>query len=251
MKALVTGASSGIGREIAKELSQRGYHLILCARRAERLEALREELGGNAEIIMADLSREEECIRVYEQTASQNIEILVNNAGFGVFGGFCDTNLEREINMIDLNITAVHILTKLYLKKFTRENRGYILNVASSAAFMPGPLFSSYYASKAYVLRLTQAIHTELRKAGSAVHISALCPGPVATEFNETAGVHFALHGLSPDRVAGYAVKKMLAGKTVITPGFLMKCARFFSHILPDGLLAKAAYHMQKKKLGS
>lgn len=250
MKALITGASSGIGRDIARELSKRGCGLIISARREDRLLELKNELSTGVEVITADLSKKEECLRLYEAVKGEDIDILINNAGYGVFGAFDETDLYAELNMIDVDIVSVHILSKLFLKDFIQKDHGYILNVASSAAFMPGPLFSSYYASKAYVLRLTQAIREELKKAGRDVYIGALCPGPVNTEFNQTAGVQFGLHGLASEYVAAYAVKKMFAGKTVIVPGAVMKVARFFSKLLPDGLVAKMAYGFQNSKKG-
>ena len=248
MKALITGASSGMGRDMAKNLSARGYDLILVARRAERLEELKKELKTNVQIISLDLSKEEGCISLHEQVKNENIDILINNAGFGVFGAFDETDLQEELRMINTNITAVHILMKLFLKDFKVKNSGYILNVASSAAFLPGPLFSSYYASKAYVLRLTQAVYEELRKVGSNVYVGALCPGPVQTEFDTTAKVSFSLKGLDSRTVADYTIKKMFQRKLVIVPGTVMKCARFFEKFSPDKLLLRFAYQAQKAK---
>lgn len=248
MKALITGASSGIGRDMAKILSTKGYDLILVARRAERLEEVKKELKTNAQTITLDISSEESCVSLHEQVKNENIDILINNAGFGVFGAFDDTNLHDELRMIDTNIKAVHILTKLFLKDFKEKNSGYILNVASSAAFLPGPLFSSYYASKAYVLRLTQAIYEELRKSGSNVYVGVLCPGPVHTEFDSTANVSFSLKGLDSHFVADYTIRKMFQHKLVIVPGATMKCAHFFEKFLPDKLLLRFAYKAQKAK---
>lgn len=248
MKALITGASSGIGREIAVRLASDGYDLIVVARREDRLSDLQKIIPSSVEAIAVDLSKREDCFSLYQQVKDEEIGILVNCAGFGVFGPFDQTDLGRELSMLDVNIDAVHILTKLFLKDFMRKDYGYILNVASSAAFLPGPLFSSYYASKAYVLRLTEALRTELRHAHKNVYIGALCPGPVNTEFNQTADVKFSIGGLSASYVANYAVKKMYAKKAVIVPGALMKVVRFFTKILPDGVLARLAWYMQKKK---
>ena len=156
MKALITGASSGIGADIAKVLSEMGYDLILVARRKTRLSKLKSELDTNVEIINMDISSTFNCMELYNQVKEEDIEILVNCAGFGVFGEFTTTSLDKELDMIDTNIKGLHILTKLFLQDFTKRNRGYILNVASSAAFQPGPLMASYYASKAYVLRLSE-----------------------------------------------------------------------------------------------
>lgn len=250
MKALITGASSGMGRDMAKILSDRGCGLILAARRRDRLEQLSSSLKTPARIICADLSVEAECLALYEQVRSENIDILINNAGLGVFGAFDKTDLEKELRMIDTNIRAVHILTKLFLKDFKAKNAGYIMNVASSAAFQPGPLLSSYYASKAYVLRLTEAVYEELRRSGSRVHICALCPGPVRTEFDSVADVKFSVNGLESRYVAEYAIRMMFAGKLVIVPGALMKCTRFFGRFLPEKPMLRIAYHMQKRKTG-
>ncbi len=251
MKALVTGASSGIGREIARQLFERGYGLILTARRTPRLEELQRELKTESRVIAADLSDEKECLRLYGETKEENIDVLVNCAGFGVYGPFLETGLERELGMLGVNIRAVHILTKLFCRDFVKRGSGRILNVASSAAFQPGPLLSSYYASKAYVLRLTEAIAEELRRSGSRVTVSALCPGPVTTEFDDVAGVKFSLPGLSPQYVASRALDGLFAGKTVIVPGAAMKAARFFERFLPERAVVRAAYGFQRRKEGS
>lgn len=251
MKALVTGASSGIGREFARQLSAKGYDLILTARRTPRLEELQKELKTKARIVTADLSEEKECFGLYEQTKGEDVDVLINCAGFGVFGPFLETDLKRELRMADVNIRAVHILTKLFCRDFVKRGSGYILNVASSAAFQPGPLLSSYYASKAYVLRLTEAIAEELRRSGSRVVISALCPGPVETEFDDVADVKFSMKGLSPQKVASYALDGLFAGKTVIVPGAAMKAAHFFERFLPERAVVRAAYRFQHRKTGS
>lgn len=248
MKALITGASSGLGRDMAEILSAKGYDLILVARRLDRLEQVKEKLKTDVQIISADLSDRAACLSLYEQVKDEHIDVLINNAGLGVFGAFDTTDLQKELTMIDTNIIAVHTLTKLFLKDFKARDSGYILNVASSAAFQPGPLLSSYYASKAYVLRLTEAIYEELRRAGSNVHISALCPGPVHTEFDTVADVKFSVKGLKSKDVAAYAITKIFEKKLVIVPGTLMKFAHFFGRFVSDKQLLKIAYHMQKRK---
>lgn len=247
MYALVTGASSGIGADIARVLCKKGYDLILVARRTEKLEELKNELKSNCHIVSCDLSVPENCQKLYDDTKDFDIEILVNCAGFGVFGNFAETELGREICMINTNITAVHILTKLFVNKFLTKNKGYILNVASSAAFAPGPMFSSYYASKAYVLRLSQAIQEELKDTD--VHVSVLCPGPVETEFNSVAKVSFTIGALKSDYVAQYAVKQMFKNKRIIVPGLKMKFARLGSKFVPSVISAKITHKFQKKKI--
>lgn len=248
MKALITGASSGIGREMAKVLSVKGYDLIITARREDRLEKLRAELGTNVKVIKADLSKEDECFRLYEAVKDENIDILINSAGFGIFGAFDKTDLGRELDLINVDIKALHILTKLFYKDFKKRDSGYILNIASSAAFQPGPLLSSYYAAKAYVLHLTEALTEELRRSGSAVYIGALCPGPVATEFDSVANVKFSLKNLSAEYVAGYAIDKMFKRKTVIIPGTAMKLAVFAERFLTRKFVVKTAYTFQRRK---
>lgn len=250
MKALITGASSGIGRDFARELSRRGYDLILVARRVSRMEELARELETRVSVIGADLSKREQCVEMYRQVKDEEIDVVINCAGFGVFGPFDETDLERELDMIDVNIRALHILTKLFYRDFKKRDSGYILNVASSAAFQPGPLLSSYYASKAYVLRLTEALAEELRRDGSRVYIGALCPGPVATEFDAVADVRFSVRNLSSEYVARYALDQMFARKVVIVPGFTMKAALFAERFLPEAAVVRIAYRLQKRKLG-
>ena len=247
-KALITGASSGIGRDMARVLSSMGYDLILVARRKDRLEELKNELKTDVEILPYDISNYENCLSLYNDVKGQDIDILINNAGFGIFGDFLSIDLEKELNMIDVNIKSVDILTKLFLKDFKEKNKGYILNVASSAAFLPGPLLSSYYASKAYVLRLTEAIYEELRREKSNVYIGTLCPGPVDTEFNKVANVRFSLKGLTSEYVAKYAIEKMFKRKLIIVPGTIMKIARIGEKFIPEKLLLKIAYNQQRKK---
>ena len=206
MKALITGASSGIGRDIAKELSKRGYDLVLVARDLEKLNKVKSEIKNtNIEIVGLDISTVENCKELYKNY--KDIDILVNNAGFGDCGYFISTNLEKEVQMINTNIVAYHVLTKLYLKNMQEKNKGKILNVASIAGFMPGPLMATYYSTKAYVVRLSESIREELRKEKSKVQISILCSGPVNTNFNKVANVEFALKGLSSQYVAKYAIQ--------------------------------------------
>ena len=216
MRALITGASSGIGRDIARELSKKGYELILFARDETKLNELKSELGGNLQVIAMDLSIEENCKDLYKQVP--DIDLLINNAGFGDCGNFTKTDLEKEIKMINTNITAYHILTKLYLQEMVKKDKGQILNVASIAGFMPGPLMATYYATKAYVVRLSEAIREELKKQKSNVKISILCPGPVDTNFNKVADVEFNTKGLSSEYVAKYTVKKLEKSKFYIIP---------------------------------
>ena len=251
MKALITGASSGIGREIAKYLASKGYNLIITARSYDKLASLKKEISNvDVRIITADLANEEEVYSLYEQVKSENIDFLVNNAGFGAYGKFADVLLEKEIELINTNITAVHILTKLFVKDMIAKNSGYILNLGSSAGFLAGPTFSSYYASKNYVVRLTQAIHEELRRDKINVKVSALCPGPVKTNFDNIANVKFNIKMLDAEYVAKYAVEKTLKGKMIIIPGFSMKFIKFMQHFAGETLITRVSYNMQKRKSG-
>ncbi len=249
MKALVTGASSGIGREMAKILSDMGYDLILVARRKKKLEELKKQLTTKVTIINLDISSTYNCMKLYDKVKKEDIDIVINNAGFGLFGEFTETSLDKELDMIDTNIKAVHTLTKLFLKDFKEKDSGYILNVASSAAFLSGPLMSTYYATKGYVLKLTEAIYEELRREDSNVYIGALCPGPVDTEFNDVANVKFSIQSLNSHDVAEYAINQMFKRKLIIIPGWKMKFI-VFSRLLPRKLLLRINYNIQKKKEG-
>ncbi len=249
MKALITGASSGIGREIAKYLDSKGYETILVARRVDRLKELQESLKNKSEIYSLDVSNQKDVEKLIDITKDdKDIEILINNAGFGLFGDFDETPLDRELEMIDVNIKAVHILTKEFLIRFKKQNKGYILNVASSAGFLAGPYLSTYYATKNYVLRLTEAINEELRVSGKNVHISALCPGPVDTEFNKVAKGTFNTKPLTADFVAKYAIDQMFKNKMIIIPGNMLKLGKFFMRFVPERTLLKFIYNYQKNK---
>lgn len=249
-KALITGASSGIGRELARIFDSLGFELILVARREDRLKALADCLNGTPRIIAMDIGNAENAKKLYELTRNDNVDVLINNAGFGVWGAFTETDLDREIEMLRLDVEAMHVLFKLFLKDFQAKNSGSILNVASAAAFAPGPYMAGYYACKAYVLRLTQAVAHELKEENSSVTVSALCPGPVSTEFNKVAGVNFSMRPLSSKKVARYAVMNMLRGKTVIIPGTTVKLAAFASKITPSSITCDIVSGIQKKKMG-
>jgi len=247
MKALITGASSGIGRDMARELSSKGYDLVLVARDLDKLNEVKAELKTNVEVVSMDISSVENCKRLHED--HKDIDILINNAGFGDCGYFDKTNLEKDVAMINTNVVAYHVLTKLYLKDMKEKGSGTILNVASIAGFMPGPLMATYYATKNYVVRLSEALREELKKQKSKVQISILCPGPVDTNFNKVADVQFALKGLSSEFVAKYAIEKMLKGKFYIVPGWKIKLAKIGCKIAPTPIVAKISYNMQKRKI--
>ena len=248
MLALITGASSGIGRDMARILAKKGYDLILVARRRDRLMELKKELTVNVKVMSMDLSVLENNYILYERLKNKNIDVLINNAGFGLFGEFVDTDLDTELKMIDLNIKSYHILTKLFLQDFIKKDAGYILNVCSSAGFMAGPRLSTYYATKNYITKLTMAINEELRVKKSRVVISALCPGPVATEFNQVAHGTFAIKEASSYEVAKYAIDKLFKKQMIIVPTFLMKLTLFFNRLAPYRLSLYIAYKIQVRK---
>ena len=250
MKALVTGASSGIGKEIAYYLASLGIDLIIVARNKVDLEKIKKDVSVNVKIITMDLIIRDNVFKLYDMVKSDDIDILINNAGFGLFGTFDETDLSRELEMIDLNVTTYHILTKLFLIDFLKKETGYILNVCSSAGFMAGPRFSTYYATKNYITKLTLAINEELRQKKSNVSISALCPGPVNTNFNKVAHGEFAINEISPKYVAKLGIDKMFKKKMLIVPTFKMKLTLFFSRFAPLRLQLIIAYHIQGRKLG-
>ena len=248
MKALITGASSGIGLEMAKYLASMNYELILVGRNKEKLEALQKELKVSSQLVILDLSDTTKVEQLYVIMKNENIDILINNAGFGDFGKFYETDVKKELEMINTNIVAVHLLTKLFLRDMKKRDSGYILNVASIAAFGPGPLMATYYATKAYVNNLTEAIYEELRREKSNVHISSLCPGPTESNFFNRAGVTFSVKPMKSVDVAKYGIDKMFKGKVIIVPGFLNKCSIFFRRFGSRGLARKVTYKIQKAK---
>lgn len=250
MKALITGASSGIGKELSYYLASKNIDLILVARNKESLEEIRSNTKVNVKLIPMDLQNQDNVFKLYNLCKDENIDILINNAGFGLFGEFFETSLERELEMIDLNIKAYHILTKLFLKDFIKKDSGYILNVASSAGFTSGPRLSTYYATKNYVLKLTTAINEELRQRKSNVVVSSLCPGPVNTNFNKVAHGEFSIKEVSPEYVAKYAIDNLFKKKMIIIPTIKMKLGIFLLRILPYRIQLIYCYHIQGKKLG-
>jgi len=249
--AVITGASAGLGTEFAKQLADKGYKLILTARREERLKALAENLPVECVIIPADLSKTEECLRFFDLIKEYKVDIFINNAGFGDCNSFLESDLAMELDMIDVNVKAMHTLCKKMLQKMQKENHGYILNVASSAGLLPaGPYMATYYATKAYVSSLTQAIAQELKEMDSRVYVGALCPGPVDTEFYDVANVEFTLKGITPEYCVEYALKHMIKRQVVIVPTLLMKASTLASKVAPRSLAVKITSGQQRKKLG-
>ncbi|HYW14604.1 MAG TPA: SDR family oxidoreductase [Allosphingosinicella sp.] len=239
---LVTGASAGLGAEFARQCGRRGDELVLVARRRDRLEALAAELGS-AHVVAADLARPDSAARLLAEVDSLGLEVdtLINNAGFGSAGGFVGTAPGRLLEMIDLNVRSLTELCRLALPPMLQRRRGFILNVASTAAFQAGPYSAVYYASKAYVLSLSEALHEESR--GHGVHVSALCPGPTATEFFEVAGSaggRLAKMATDPKAVVAAGLVGLARNKAIVVPGVMNKMTSQAGRILPRVALRRA-----------
>lgn len=242
--ALITGASAGLGVEFARQLSKRGYRLVLAARRKERLEELARELG-NARVIAIDLSKPSATAKLVAniEAAGEQVDVLINNAGFGLIGRFAELDASREREMIDLNVGALTDLCRAVAPQMIARGSGAILNVASTAAFQPGPKMAVYFATKAFVLSLSEALHEELKPHG--VHVSCLCPGPTRTEFGEIAG--FGGNGLF-DRVAMNAPEVVAAGlrgldrnRAVVVTGLINKVGAASTRFAPRVIVRKIA----------
>ena len=242
--ALITGASAGLGVEFARQLSRRGHALVLAARRKDRLEELAKELG-NARTVAIDLSKPNAAAKLMAdlQAAGEEVEILVNNAGFGLIGKFAQLDARRERQMIDLNVGTLTDLSRAVAPQMIKRKSGAILNVASTAAFQPGPKMAVYFATKAFVLSLSEALHEELKPHG--VHVTCLCPGPTRTEFGEVAG--FDGNGLF-DRVAMEAPEVVETGlkgldrnQAVVVTGLVNKIGAASTRFAPRSVVRKIA----------
>jgi hypothetical protein len=255
--ALITGASAGIGAELAKVFAAHDHDLVLVARRRDALEALAGTLEGKhgitATVIVDDLGDPEAPERIFAAVRDARIEVdvLVNNAGFGLGGEFSETPIEREIAMVQVNVTALMHLTKLFVAPMLKRRAGYVLNVASTAAFFPGPLQSVYYASKAFVLSFSQAVAEELAPSG--ISVTCLCPGPTETEFAQVAGMKSVrlpnLDVADADDVAEFGYRAMLAGWRVAVPGAKNKLLVQVQRLVPRRMIARAVKKMQERRL--
>lgn len=247
--ACITGASSGIGKEFARQLSAKGFDLILVARSKETLEELAGTCRTNCEVFSCDLEKQVDCMRLVSYLAGRDVAVFINNAGFGSIGLFEESDLSRDLSMIDVNVRAVHLLTHEVLKQMKARGKGYILNTASAAGLMPGgPLMAAYYATKSYVVSLTNAVATELQQENSRVHICALCPGPVDTNFNNVAGVRFSLPGITAKACVAEALRGMKQKKTIIVPGWRMKVFAIAAKIAPNRVVLPIVLRSQAKK---
>jgi short-subunit dehydrogenase len=238
---LITGASAGLGAEFARQCSRRGEALVLLARRRDRLEALKAEIGGDVTVLAADLALPgaPRDLLAQMEGLGLHVDCLINNAGFGLAGKFEAQPPERQAEMIDLNVRALTELSRAVLPAMRAVGRGSILNVRSTAAFQPGPGMAVYYATKAYVLSFTEALHQELK--GSGVKVSALCPGPVDTEFFDVANVHGLLRRLAADApsVVRAGLKGLDRNRAVVIPGARNKALAQSHRFVPRSVMRR------------
>jgi short-subunit dehydrogenase len=255
--ALITGGSGGIGFQIARVLARKGFDLVLVSRKRDALEAAAGQIEGKygvkVHVFAADLRRTEAPQTIFDFLQNENIpiEVLVNNAGFGLLGEFADTKVQRELEMIQVNIAALTHLTKLFLAPMIKRKSGRVLNVASTAAFQPGPLMAVYYATKAYVLSFSQALAEEMRNSG--VTVTALCPGPTATDFAVSAKMGksglFAAFGIAQaEDVAKFGVAAMMHGRRVAIPGIKNKIIAQASRITPRAVSTRITRMAQESR---
>jgi short-subunit dehydrogenase len=241
MAALITGASVGIGRELAKIFAERGHDLVLVARNREQLETVAQECESKgqikARVLAKDLSLASSPREIFDELMRENVvvDVLVNNAGVGTHGLFADIDLDADLRLLQVNIVALTAMTKLFLREMLSRGKGRIMNVASTAAFQPGPLMATYYASKAYVLSFSEAVAQEV--AGRGVSVTALCPGPVETEFQKRAGIEgsrlFKSAAMNPRRVALAGYRGMMQGHRIVMPGVSNRIVSFANRLVP------------------
>ena len=254
--ALITGASTGIGLQLAALFARDGYSLVIVARQEGRLREAADELEKKYEVpvtpIPLDLTRPEASAQLFEQMKKDPVspDVLVNNAGFGTYGFFAELDLAQELKMIQLNVTALTELTRRFLPQMIQHRQGKILNVASTAAFQPGPLMAVYYATKAYVLSFSEAIANELR--GTGVTLTTLCPGPTESEFQKRAGIEetaLVKSGLmSSAEVARIGYRALMKGKTVVIPGLRNRSFAFSTRLVTRSFTAQMVRILQERK---
>jgi short-subunit dehydrogenase len=245
---LITGASAGLGADFARACARRGEELVLVARRRDRLDALAATLGGRAHVLTADLAGADAPAGLVAQVEDLGLEVgtLINNAGFGLAGRFADLPLGRQLEMMDLNVRAVVELTGLVLPKMHARRAGAILNVASTAAFQPGPGMAVYFATKAFVLSFTEALHQEV--AGTGIRVTALCPGPVATEFAGVAGMtspYFDRFAVRPEGVVAAGLRALDRNRALVVPGWSAKLGAQAHRVLPRAVIRRIVAGMK------
>lgn len=255
---LITGATTGIGYELAKLFAKDKFDIIIIARNEVKLketaEELQKEFNVNVKFISKDLSDRNSAKEIYNKLKDENIspDVLVNNAGFGSHGAFSESDPDNDIDMINLNITSLVTLNRLFLNDMLKKNSGRIMNVASTAAFQPGPYMAVYYATKAFVLSFSEAVSEEL--SGTNVTVSCLCPGPTETEFQYRAGIketkmmnRRSFTVMTAEEVAKTGYKKMMKGKRIIIPGFTNKAGVLFVKLFPRKIISKITRSLNSK----
>jgi len=248
MLAIITGASSGIGKELAFQLASKNYDLVLVARNEARLKNIKKMLmkfNIDVQTKIYDLSRLDNCKLLIDDIKTLDIDLFFNNAGFGIYGYSASIEIEKELDMIDLNIKSLHYLTKAVLKIM---KKGQIINVSSMAAFLPTPLLSSYAATKAYVYSYSLALRYELKRENIPINIMTVCPGPVKTEFNKNANAVPKMKGIEVSDCVNSIMIAIKKRKGLVIPSFKMKLLKFLLKITPNYLIVKVAHRIQSKK---
>lgn len=254
--ALITGASSGIGRDLAHCFAADGWSLILTARRLPELESLAGELsqqyGSKTLCLSQDLSLPGAAEEIFQKIREKNLQVsaLVNNAGFGSYGRFAETDLESELKLLQVNISALVHLTKLFVQPMVQRKSGYVLNVGSTAGFQAGPLMAVYYASKAFVVSFSEALANELQDGG--VTVTVLCPGPTETEFSQVAGLESSnlfkkMHVMKSGEVAQAGYDGLMHGKTIVIPGLMNKLTVQSNRVSPRKWVTKLVRQVQER----
>ncbi|OUL36948.1 short-chain dehydrogenase [Nostoc sp. T09] len=255
--ALITGAANGIGYELAYIFALNGYNLVLVDRMAEKLAEVankfQDELGISVKAIVKDLSIKTSPEEIFTELQQEfiKVDVLVNNAGFGIHGLFNETNLNTELEMLQVNLVCLTHLTKLFLKDMVKQGEGKVLNLSSAAAFQPGPLMAVYFATKAYILSFSQALASELE--GTGVTVTALCPGPTESAFHERTGIAGAKqvennNMMDAATVAKIGYRALMEGKTVAIPGFKNRLLAEIVRFTPRNLVTKIVKNMQEIK---
>lgn len=251
-RALVTGASSGIGLEICKKLAKEGTDLVIVARREDLLEELSKELDVDVEVITADLKTKKDLDTICDRLSQDEkpIDLLVNNAGFGTYGKFVDLNIKTEQDMIKVNIIALQRLAYCAAKTMAERKRGWILNVSSIASFAPYPRCATYAATKAFVTSFSEALRSELEDSG--IVVSALCPGPVKTEFQKISNINLDVMPniavMKPDEVAEIALNDFAKKKAIIIPGLPMKATHAIIKLAPASIIRRASAYISSQR---
>jgi short-subunit dehydrogenase len=248
MLAVITGASSGIGKELAYRLAEKNYDLVLVARREDRLKEIKKDLEKHdikINLKVYDIQNINSCEKLMSELKDSKIDLFINNAGFGLYGETLEIQTSKEFDMIDLNIKSLQYLTKEVIKHM---ETGQIINLSSMAAFLPTPFLSSYAASKAYVYSYSQALRYELKRKKIPINVMTVCPGPVITEFNEVANASPKMKGLTVKKCVDSIIKGIEKKKALVIPGLKMKILKFLLRFAPNCLVLKVSYRVQQNK---